>query len=156
MIDIAGCTDDNAVSGTWGGCCKRACSDCPPADLTGHGRDACPVKGHFDSVVRIPDGDTSVIGTSANHQRTVHDYLVRLHGTGVYPISVNGGGIFFRRCQVKDRCIGHIPGQRGGSRSLCPVDIEVMGAGEIRGPADDLVDVLLPVSRTGRGGEPAT
>ncbi|MCS2761493.1 hypothetical protein NXV13_10695 [Bacteroides ovatus] len=126
-----------------------------PPILPYYYRDACPVKGHFDSVVRIPDGDTSVIGTSANHQRTVHDYLVRLHGTGVYPISVNGGGIFFRRCQVKDRCIEYIPGQRGGSRSLCPVDIEVMGAGEIRGPADDLVDVLLPVSRTGSGGEPA-
>ena len=35
------------------------------------------------------------------------------------------------------------------------VDIEEMGGGEIRGSADDLVDILFPVSRSGCGGEPA-
>lgn len=54
-----------------------------------HCRDACPVMVTLTALFASPDGDTPVIGTSANHQRTlVHDYLVLpSHGTGVYPIS---------------------------------------------------------------------
>ena len=121
----------------------------------GIGCDASPVKGDLDGIARISDRYAAVIGTAAYHQCAVHDYLVRLYRTGIDPVGIDGRGILLRRCQIKNCCIGHIPGQRCGSRSLCPVDIEEMGVGEIRGSADDLVDILFPVSRSGCGGEPA-
>lgn len=146
------------MSELWSRCRKRAkLFRLPIADLTGprRRRDACCLIERSRTTALFAIQNTFVIGNfPANHQRTVHGGIWFAFGTGVYPISVNGGGIFFVDVSrsKEEPLHDHIPGVSGvETHFLCPtVDIsnrlleeERKNSGLHRRPR--LVDVLLPV-----------